>query len=255
MNKKRVFFFDTRDQFPEAFGVRDRLLSEVENDCSNVLDSSRGATGKFEPYSVEQIELFASNFRRHLAVHDQPWIDILRILDLELAKLLPSLSFIVVESSELEDGILAFTTHEPLSIVVSNIVYDQASCGDPAARMVLAHELGHLLLHRPRRLSHFPNAMFNHHDHAAMEMEAHQFAMAFLMPLNLVEGMSLDEISELFGVSSRQAELRKAQLNGMKLAAKLQNMFVTQWEMSSEEYWDKLTSTLSDYGKRGASNP
>lgn len=97
--------------------------------------------------------------------------------------------------------------HEPL-IVVSQTTYDKLERGDPRARMTIAHEVGHLLLHCRRPITMNKSARYDRHTDP--EWQADLFAAALLMPKEAFKKMkSVDEAMRTFGVS-RSAAITRA---------------------------------------------
>jgi len=168
-------------------------------------------------FSLAQIEQVARSLRVDLGLDDLRLFDVLRVIEIDLAKFVNDLSFVVVDDKELDDGVLALTTHDPLSIVVAESLYDLAFSRDENARFVLAHELGHVLLHDSERLEHCGIDQIDKAQRSNFELEANLFAEAFLMPAHLVRSMTATEISHSCGVSIVRAEERLARLKGEML--------------------------------------
>jgi Zn-dependent peptidase ImmA (M78 family) len=88
----------------------------------------------------------AHEFRQKIGVADRAYINIVEILEFDVAKFIPEFRLMVRRDIELD--VTAVTTFDPPRILVRETIYDAACDGDPDCRRILAHELGHLLLHR-----------------------------------------------------------------------------------------------------------
>ena len=107
----------------------------------------------------------------------------------------------------------AFVTFKPLVLHVDKEIWAEAELGEPKARFVLAHELGHIVLHGHYRQE------FSEDEKAGLtfvppeersEPQAHWFAGHFLAP----DWMVLDcrtefEISQMFGFPSDYIHLKR----------------------------------------------
>jgi hypothetical protein len=96
----------------------------------------------------------------------------------------------------------AFVTFNPLTLHVDREIWEWADQGDPKARFVIAHEIGHLILHDhfatafsddPEvRIKSFPNEY-------SAEWQANTFAYYFLLPTHIVT--AYDDVETLIQVS------------------------------------------------------
>jgi hypothetical protein len=90
-------------------------------------------------------------YRKHFGVADKLYVDIIEIIEFKVRDFIPDFRLVVRRDIELE--VTARTTVAPPRIYVQETVYDAACEGDTEARKILAHELGHLLMH-----SHIPGS-------------------------------------------------------------------------------------------------
>jgi len=100
----------------------------------------------------------------------------------------------------------AYVTFNPLVLHVDKDVWAEAEDGEPKARFVLAHELGHIVMHGHHRQE------FSEDEKSGLafippeersEPQAHWFAAHFLAPDRLVLDCRTDfEISQRFGYPS-----------------------------------------------------
>jgi Zn-dependent peptidase ImmA (M78 family) len=79
----------------------------------------------------------------------------------------------------------AYVTFDPLVLHVHKDIWDEADIGEPTARFIIAHELGHILMHRHYRqefaeTNEFYLKAFPPEEKA--ETQANWFAAAFLAP-------------------------------------------------------------------------
>jgi Zn-dependent peptidase ImmA (M78 family) len=79
----------------------------------------------------------------------------------------------------------AYVTFDPLVLHIHKDIWEEAAIGEPKARFILAHELGHILMHRHYRqefaeIDEFHLKAFQPEEKA--ETQANWFAAAFLAP-------------------------------------------------------------------------
>ncbi len=162
------------------------------------------------PLSRDNIASAALWLRRVAGLEDVMNFDIVRFVENVLPTIHPNFQFEVAEDKLLEgryaETVPAFD-ESPASIRVREDVYIEAASGLPRPRYTLAHELGHLLLHSPRRMSlcRMDMALPAFKD---PEWQANTFAGEFLVMRHLVVGMSPLEIADKCGVSYTVAEIQ-----------------------------------------------
>lgn len=170
-----------------------------------------------KPASREEIEEKAYAWRQAFGITAHCAApDMVSVLELELPKLLPQVS-IVVEKDTVLDDIEAYTQYDPPLIVLRQGVYYSAVRSDGRARMTLAHELGHLLLHKSAAPLHRAPAKYRSMEglkpFASAEYQAKVFASAFLMPEWIVCSFSDPiELSQHCAVSIKAATIRLNQV-------------------------------------------
>lgn len=170
--------------------------------------------------SNDTIDCEANRLRNQLDLTDVENIDVVRLLEFDLEQLIEGFRLVIRDDSEmLVDGHFqeAFCEFQPPRIVVSNQTYENAAVGDPHARMVLAHELGHLLLHSGYNRSRAHSMMSGRYENdlgpnlksRGAESQAKRFAAFFLMPRHIVKKMrTVQELSRSCGTSLEAAEIR-----------------------------------------------
>jgi hypothetical protein len=129
----------------------------------------------------------AHELRAKLNIAEKIYVDIIDILEFRITDIVPDFRLMVRRDIEL-DG-LAFTTTDPPRIFVRESVYDAACNGDPRSREILAHELGHLLLHKDVTLGRMQENAEGYIEQfrkqnlsESSEKQADVFARNFLIP-------------------------------------------------------------------------
>lgn len=121
--------------------------------------------------------------------------------------IVPEARYQVEESSFMGDDD-ARTYPEKRLIQLREEVYDAAAQENGRARFTLAHELGHLMMHRNTSFARV-NPQSPPRIYENSEWQADVFASYLLMPDELIMSCSsVDEVMSDFGVSRKAAELR-----------------------------------------------
>lgn len=137
-----------------------------------------------KPHPLTKIEDYSEGLRTLLGQGDKSHFNIVIAIENGLGLKLPEFS-LVVRSQEKLGPIEAFTEFTPLRMIVRQDIYEAAYRDDFRSRFTLAHELGHLCLHwgHPApKLAPSAQKFKDSPRNARIEMEANQFAGAFLMP-------------------------------------------------------------------------
>jgi len=90
----------------------------------------------------------AQRYRRQFNLEYAQLVDIVEILEFKLPEAFPGFVLVIRRQDELSDP--AITEVSKNRILVREDIYDNACEGDSACRFILAHELGHFLLHRDK---------------------------------------------------------------------------------------------------------
>jgi Zn-dependent peptidase ImmA (M78 family) len=103
-------------------------------------------------------------------------------------------------------------TFNPCTLHVDREIWELAELGEPEARFIIAHEVGHLVLHdhNAKAFSNDPNYQikFAENEHSA-EWQANIFAYYFLLPTHIVIAFgNIQELTASCGVNKRLAEER-----------------------------------------------
>lgn len=133
----------------------------------------------------------------------KPEVDICRLI--EALDMVGVLNLEIVEDDELK-GEEARTYPNKNRIVLTNSVYDGALSGDGRARFTIAHELGHLNMHKGIEPA------FSRGDHQVYEdseWQADTFASEFLMDSRFISSFdTAEDLVKKFGVSYTAACMR-----------------------------------------------
>ncbi|GIL00761.1 MAG: hypothetical protein BroJett030_06600 [Alphaproteobacteria bacterium] len=176
--------------------------------------------------SIKELSKRAGEVRTNLSISDDVTLDIINLLEFDIVRLIPNFRLLVMPDSEMlsDDGHFqeAYATFDPPRIVVANSIYIAANESEPHARMVLAHELGHLMLHNGRIVREKAHNLateakkrgaygppLHNLKSRTGESQASKFAAFLLAPTNACVSLtSANEIAEKFQISLRSAEIR-----------------------------------------------
>jgi Zn-dependent peptidase ImmA (M78 family) len=131
----------------------------------------------------------ALRYRDEFDMQHVELVDIIDIIEFKLVQKFPDFRLVIVRDAEMKEDAVA----EPLKsrIKVRHSVYIAACDGDFEARFVLAHELGHFLLHREKDVSMHSDprgavqAIRGMKATESTEDQADMFARHFLAPPHL----------------------------------------------------------------------
>ncbi|WP_444907769.1 ImmA/IrrE family metallo-endopeptidase [Microbulbifer sp. SSSA008] len=176
----------------------------------------RRGGSRVPPLSTQKIRQHANLWRNLLAkVGSKPngRVEVVDTLEFHLPKLIPNFTYECVQSdTSLLNGAEAITYPDQNRIVLAEHVYKGAAQGVGKDRFTIAHEIGHLFLHR--RLSAYPRNISNHvqthRKYEDSEWQADTFAAEFLMPYEEVKAncSSARDVQVRFDVSTKAAEYR-----------------------------------------------
>ncbi|MBZ9850589.1 ImmA/IrrE family metallo-endopeptidase [Mesorhizobium sp. CA14] len=143
---------------------------------------------RFNPESLNELEIAerAHQFRATFGIADKTYVDIIEILEFRIIDFVPDFRLIIRRDIELKNT--AETTIDPPRIFVRETIYDAACEGDRDCRRILAHELGHFLLHMKiegsmqRNLLGYEKQILASNSLSSIEDQADIFARHFLVP-------------------------------------------------------------------------
>lgn len=166
--------------------------------------------------SRNDIRKQAYMLRKKFGFEQAKCFPIIEFLELVMPQVDPHFSFELVEDFELP-GQMAITVPEQHLIRVRHGVYESACNGTYYARLVLAHELGHYLLHNDEEVSYaFPAPGETIPNQINPEWQADVFAEELLAPVHLINESDTYLVVKHFGVSYRAARHQLYQANKVK---------------------------------------
>lgn len=172
------------------------------------------------PRSARDIENTTLAWRDALSIRDAWAPCLVRILEIDLPRLIPEFALVVRSDADMNDA-EAFTEFAPPRIVVRQSVYRAALEGGGRARMTLAHELGHLLMHahdrRLHRMAGGNRPAPTSKKYETAEWQASKFGSLFLMPEHIVaDCRTVGEIVQRCQVTPAAARIRFEQVGHAK---------------------------------------
>lgn len=134
-------------------------------------------------------------------------IDIIKFMELIIPLL--KYEYEILEDKEMKMNYADFNPSEKI-LRIRESTYIGAKKGDKRDRFTIAHELGHIILHS----IYNPNIKFCRLEeeikpYEDIEWQANTFAGEFLVDYSVIKDMSIQDISEKFGVSKKVAEIQK----------------------------------------------
>ncbi|MBH0156777.1 ImmA/IrrE family metallo-endopeptidase [Fictibacillus sp. 5RED26] len=160
------------------------------------------------PTSRKSIRDLTYAIRRALDLHEEKFFPIVQFLELLLPKISPSFSMEVVPIEELkyEYGV---TFPEKNVIRLREDVYLNAIEGIARDRFTVAHEIGHLFLHKPGSIALARSQKADSIPaFKSPEWQANTFAAELLAPAHLIKGLSIKEVALSCGVSLDVARIQ-----------------------------------------------
>ena len=154
-----------------------------------------------DPLSRKKIRQLVSKIRYAMGLSPEDYFDVVRFLEFYLHEVVPDFHIEVVPIVEMPNQ-YALTFPKTKCIKIREDVYDGAIAGNARDRFTIAHEIGHLWLHRPGNLALARNS--SKEDIPAYkdpEWQANTFAAELLLPPEGTQGLLLDEIVARYGVS------------------------------------------------------
>lgn len=166
------------------------------------------------PKRICDIRLIVTQLRNMFGISNEVFCDIVKIIEYLGSDYLPDYGYeIIPDNDPLLKGKFAETFPQEKIIRIKESVYNKACEGDGQSRFTIAHELGHLCLKHEADISFArqmpPGPLVPWRD---AEWQADVFAAEFLMPYEMVKGMSTQEICNSCGVSRSAAETRRQKL-------------------------------------------
>ncbi|MBP2057931.1 hypothetical protein J2Z60_001106 [Lactobacillus colini] len=165
------------------------------------------------PVSRTSLRLVAEELKKKLNISvTKPYVDVVMILD-RLSEIDSSFNYEIVEDWQLDEHVQAMTNVEAKTIYIKSSVYEDACQGIGKDRMSIAHEIGHILLHRD--VIQMP-VLYRYDGSLKLyqkpEWQAECFAAELLMPYEQIKNMSVEEIMISCGVSRPAAIYQKSHI-------------------------------------------
>jgi Zn-dependent peptidase ImmA (M78 family) len=161
---------------------------------------------KAQPRSREELRNLATKIRNAMGLEKILYFPIMEFVEKALYLIYPEkYSFEVVDKGELGD-LEGLTQPDKKIIMIRSDVYDNACQGSGRDRFTIAHEVGHLLLHKETNVTLARGKVITYCD---PEWQADAFAGELLMPHKLIANLEINEIMKKCGVTYSAALTQK----------------------------------------------
>lgn len=168
-------------------------------------------SGSVSRRTERQIEQLAALVRRELGLAPGARLAMQPILEFALDDMVEDAYFQVLNDHEMPGAEARTDWHQPV-ISVAASTYAKLKANNTGARMTIAHELGHLLMHTRQPVFHYRSR--SRDCHVDPEWQANYFAAALLMPADAFRKIrSVRQAMKAFGVSAGAALVRARVLN------------------------------------------
>ena len=153
--------------------------------------------------SCKTIKNYANEARKILGYEFKEYINMASLMEIFIHN---DMLIILEDNDERVQQKYAYTHPDKGKIYVRDSVYNNAFDGDPRARFTIAHEIGHLIMHKEQEI--FARSTCNRHKiYEDSEWQADVFAASFLInQIFVTDDMNAQEIANKFGVSLAAAE-------------------------------------------------
>ena len=152
---------------------------------------------------------------------DSLFFDILHFMEITLPQIIPEYEFCVEGIKTMGDA-EGLTYPDKGIVKIRQDVYNGAVSGNGRHRFTIAHELFHLLQHDDSNITFARIRKENNiKKYEDPEWQADAFGGELLVPNHLIQGLSIEEISQKCGVSLSAASYQKSLLNKNDVKSKL----------------------------------
>jgi len=137
----------------------------------------------------ETIAEIALDWRKESGEENSADFSIVKFVDSVLAKKFQKKDPLHFDFFDMEVGEKpAWVSYQPLTLHIDREVWEYARLGDPTSRFIVAHEVGHLILHdhHAKAFSSDTQARRNQIKEISAEWQANIFATHFLLPDHIV---------------------------------------------------------------------
>jgi len=162
---------------------------------------------KAKPLSRDTINSIAMVIRKSVKADSSLYFPIVEYIEWGLSGC-EGFNYMIVPKKEMGDTYGTTNTTQNIMRIRED-VYQGAVNGNPRDRFTMCHELGHYFLHRPELIE------FARGDipiYCQPEWQANTFAAELLAPRQLIDGMSIEEISKQCGISYTAASIQYKQI-------------------------------------------
>lgn len=157
------------------------------------------------PMTSKEIEKLADALRKAFQI-GQKNVNMGNLLEMVLPKVLDDYEFLVLPDEDMP-GMEGLSAVGEFTIYLSDSTYTALCDGDPEARWIAAHELGHLILHTHQTPMHAKRT--RNDDRVDPEWQADRFADYWLAPTEGVQRCrSPRHLAAKYGVTAEVAERR-----------------------------------------------
>lgn len=168
---------------------------------------------KASPLSREEIEDYVWRLKKRLRISRIQYINVVQLLENVLTVMFPEYNYEIIP---VEDMPNRYAETDPTNkiIRIREDVYDRACDDNPRDRFTIAHEIGHLFLHREINI-----VLFSSNGKSCLpkredpEWQANVFAGELLASSCSIKGLSEQEVSELYGISLTAARIQLSHAN------------------------------------------
>lgn len=161
------------------------------------------------PLSRKAIRSLTNIFRKTFDISPKSKFPIVTFIEFSLLKV--GFKYEIIEDSQMKNK-YAEAIPEEKRLLIRESTYDGAVCGHPRDLFTLAHEIGHLFLHRQSTIR-LARVEDNIKAYQNPEWQANVFAAELLVPADAIVGMTEDEVVNRYGCSKQVAhiQLKEAQ--------------------------------------------
>lgn len=163
---------------------------------------------KCNPHSRQSIRGLAEYIRKQLRIENEKMFPIVELLDI-FKDCFEDFEYEVISDDEFVSNSYAYTDVSKGVVYIRESVYNGATLGNGRDRFTIAHEIGHYTLHNK-----INNYLHRTDDNIKLyedpEWQANCFAAELLVPHNLIEELSIEEIVAECAVSKQVATIQKS---------------------------------------------
>ena len=169
------------------------------------------------PTSINKLREQATEIRQLVNLTDEPFFPVLRYLAILQELNIDGFDFEIVDDDELPPNTFAEFKPKKCLLIIKNSIYEKAYQNDGFSRFVIMHEICHFWLHRKQEFALQRRNSYDHKPYEDSEWQANTLAREILAPIYMIkEDMTIENISEKFGISKAAAEVVLDKFSTMK---------------------------------------